>query len=126
MAPGTLAGQGGVQRGAAGMSDTVSTFDPDHVALSPRVPPHSIEAEQSVLGGLMLAEDAWDRVADRVTEADFYRREHRLLFRAIGELADREQPRDVVTVSEWLSQRPARPTSSPMPTSSANARCCGS
>jgi len=86
------------------MSDTVSPIDPD-TATSPRIPPHSIEAEQSVLGGLMLAEDAWDRVADRVSEEDFYRREHRLLFRAIGELADREQPRDVVTVSEWLAQR---------------------
>jgi replicative DNA helicase len=86
------------------MSDTVSPIDPD-TATSPRIPPHSIEAEQSVLGGLMLAEDAWDRVADRVSEEDFYRREHRLLFRAIGELADRDQPRDVVTVSEWLSQR---------------------
>jgi len=86
------------------MSDTVSPIDPD-TATSPRIPPHSVEAEQSVLGGLMLAEDAWDRVADRISEEDFYRREHRLLFRAIGELADRDQPRDVVTVSEWLSQR---------------------
>lgn len=86
------------------MSDTLSSLDPNP-AISPRIPPHSVEAEQSVLGGLMLAEDAWDRVADRVSEEDFYRREHRLLFRAIGELADQDQPRDVVTVSEWLAQR---------------------
>ncbi|MDX1608797.1 MAG: replicative DNA helicase [Halofilum sp. (in: g-proteobacteria)] len=86
------------------MSDTASTFDTEHVTPSPRVPPHSIEAEQSVLGGLMLSDEAWDRVADRVAEEDFYRREHRLLFRAIGELADRDEPRDVVTVSEWLSR----------------------
>lgn len=87
------------------MSETVPSLNPDAAAFSPRVPPHSLEAEQAVLGGLMLANDAWDRVADRVSEEDFYRREHRLLFRAIGELANRDQPRDVVTVSEWLNQR---------------------
>lgn len=87
------------------MSETVSSLTTGSAGPSPRVPPHSIEAEQAVLGGLMLANDAWDRVADRVHEEDFYRREHRLLFRAVGELADRDQPRDVVTVSEWLSQR---------------------
>jgi replicative DNA helicase len=53
----------------------------------------------------MLANEAWDRIADRVSEEDFYRRENRLLFRAIGELANQDQPRDVVTVSEWLGQR---------------------
>ncbi len=87
------------------MTETVSPLEPDASAQSARVPPHSIEAEQAVLGGLMLANDAWDRIADRVSEEDFYRRENRLLFRAIGELAERDQPRDVVTVSEWLSQR---------------------
>jgi replicative DNA helicase len=87
------------------MSEPLSSLADGSRTLSPRVPPHSIEAEQAVLGGLMLAQDAWDRVADRVHEEDFYRREHRLLFRAIGELADRDEPRDVVTVSEWLSQR---------------------
>ena len=48
-----------------------------------RVPPQSIEAEQAVLGGLMLAPDAYDRVADQLTEQDFYRRDHQLIFRAI-------------------------------------------
>ena len=86
------------------MSD-VPSLTHDSPAVAPRVPPHSLEAEQAVLGGLMLANDAWDRIADRVHEEDFYRREHRLLFRALGELADQDQPRDVVTVSEWLSQR---------------------
>ena len=86
------------------MSESASPLEHDGRAVTARVPPHSIEAEQSVLGGLMLANDAWDRVADRVSEEDFYRREHRLLFRALGELADQDQPRDVVTVSEWLSQ----------------------
>ena len=52
-----------------------------------RVPPHSVEAEQAVLGGLMLAPDSWDRVADRLVEDDFYRKDHRLIYRAIGELS---------------------------------------
>ncbi len=86
------------------MSESASTLEHDAQTVRARVPPHSIEAEQAVLGGLMLANDAWDRIADRVSEEDFYRREHRLLFRALGELADQDQPRDVVTVSEWLSQ----------------------
>ncbi len=77
----------------------------DIIHQSFRVPPHSNEAEQSVLGGLMLSNDAWDTVADRVTEEDFYRRDHRLIFRAIADLANHEKPRDVVTLSEWLTQR---------------------
>ncbi|MDZ3822369.1 MAG: replicative DNA helicase [Pseudoxanthomonas sp.] len=67
-----------------------------------RVPPHSIEAEQAVLGGLMLSGQAWDRVADKIGEEDFYRREHRLIFRAIGELSARNQPCDAVTLGEWF------------------------
>lgn len=67
-----------------------------------RVPPHSIEAEQAVLGGLMVDNDAWDQVADRVVDADLYRRDHRLVFRAIEALAEAGQPMDVVTLSEWL------------------------
>jgi replicative DNA helicase len=67
-----------------------------------KVPPHSIEAEQAVLGGLMLDNNAWDQVADRVSERDFYRHDHRQIFRAIGNLANRSQPFDVVTMSEWL------------------------
>ncbi len=50
-----------------------------------KVPPHSLEAEQSVLGGLMIANDAWDRVADMVSDADFYRPEHRLIFRRMAQ-----------------------------------------
>ncbi|MGB9671275.1 MAG: replicative DNA helicase [Halothiobacillaceae bacterium] len=69
-----------------------------------RAPPHSMEAELSVLGGLMLDPDAWERVADRITEDDFYRRDHRLIFRALQSLADADQPRDVVTVAEWLDK----------------------
>ncbi|RMD78577.1 MAG: replicative DNA helicase [Gammaproteobacteria bacterium] len=67
-----------------------------------RVPPHSVEAEQAVLGGLMLDNGAWDQVAELLEEQDFYRREHRLIFRAIGELAAQAAPFDVVTVSERL------------------------
>jgi replicative DNA helicase len=67
-----------------------------------RAPPHSMEGEASVLGGLMIDTEAWERVADRVTEDDFYRRDHRLIFRALQALADADQPRDVVTLAEWL------------------------
>jgi replicative DNA helicase len=67
-----------------------------------KVPPHSLEAEQAVLGGLMLENRAWEQVGDRVTEDDFYRRDHRLIFRGIATLAEANQPLDVVTLSEWL------------------------
>ncbi|MBD3669422.1 MAG: replicative DNA helicase [Gammaproteobacteria bacterium] len=68
-----------------------------------KVPPHSLEAEQSVLGGLMLDNATWDQVADMMEEGDFYRRDHRLIFRAISELSEDNAPFDVVTLSEWLS-----------------------
>ncbi|HBG50737.1 replicative DNA helicase [Candidatus Macondimonas diazotrophica] len=71
---------------------------------SMRVPPHSREAEQSLLGGLMLDEASWESVADQVTEEDFYFSAHRLIFRALAHLAETIQPRDVVTVSEWLQR----------------------
>ena len=67
-----------------------------------RVPPHSIDAEQAVLGGLMLDEHAWERIADKLGEEDFYRRDHRLIFRAIGDLASKNQPCDAVTLGEWF------------------------
>ena len=67
-----------------------------------KVAPHSIEAEQSVLGGLMLDNEAWDKVADVVSEIDFYRREHRLLFKQIAKLAARGTPFDVVTLCDAL------------------------
>ena len=67
-----------------------------------RVPPNSIEAEQAVLGGLMLSTEAWDKVADRITEQDFYRRDHALIFRAIGELSNKSMPADAVTLGEWF------------------------
>ena len=67
-----------------------------------RVPPHSVEAEQSVLGGLLLDNLAWDRAADLLTEGDFYRLEHRLIFGAIGTLVGASKPADVITVFERL------------------------
>jgi len=67
-----------------------------------RVPPHSIEAEQSVLGGLLLDNGAWDRAADVLNETDFYRYEHRLIFGAVGGLINATKPADVITVFEQL------------------------
>lgn len=69
---------------------------------SPKVPPHSLEAEQSVLGGLMLSSKAWDQVADKISEEDFYREDHRLVFRAIHDLHENSKPCDAVTVTEWF------------------------
>jgi len=68
------------------------------------IPPHSQSAEQSVLGGLMLDNEAWDKIADKVAEDDFYRADHRLIFRALADLADDNRPFDVVTLSGWLEK----------------------
>ena len=67
-----------------------------------RVPPHSIEAEQSVLGGLLLDNLAWDRAADLLSDDDFYRHEHKLIYAAIGALVSNSKPADVITVFEQL------------------------
>jgi replicative DNA helicase len=83
------------------MSEDYS-FYADHAVESLKVPPHSIQAEQSVLGGLMLDNQTWDSVADKVVETDFYRRDHQLIFRAIAQLAEKQDPFDVVTLSEVL------------------------
>lgn len=77
-------------------------YDLETAAL--KVPPHSVEAEQSVLGGLMLDNNAWERILDQVSDGDFYRHDHRLIFRAIARLAERDSPFDVVTLSEQLEQ----------------------
>ena len=69
-----------------------------------RIPPQSIEAEQSVLGGLLLDNGAWDRVADLVTAQDFYRADHRLIFQHIGELIEHSKPADTLTVAESLER----------------------
>ncbi|HMM23276.1 replicative DNA helicase [Pseudoxanthomonas sp. F11] len=70
-----------------------------------RVPPHSIEAEQAVLGGLMLAPEAYDRINDKLTANDFYRRDHQLIYRAIAELAEKNRPFDAVTLGEWFESQ---------------------
>ena len=70
-----------------------------------RVPPHSIDAEQAVLGGLMLDERAWERIADKLSEDDFYRKDHRLIYRAIGELSQKNMPCDAVTLGEWFDAK---------------------
>lgn len=67
-----------------------------------RVPPHSVEAEQSVLGGLLIDNLAWDRAGDLLTDSDFYRHEHRLIYAAIGALVGQSKPADVITVFEQL------------------------
>ncbi|MBT6880637.1 MAG: replicative DNA helicase, partial [Gammaproteobacteria bacterium] len=67
-----------------------------------KVPPQNVEAEQSVLGGLMLDNSSWDIVSDRVIEEDFYRADHRLIFRSIASLAEDSKPFDVITLIEWL------------------------
>lgn len=65
-----------------------------------KVPPHSVEAEQAVLGGLMLESSAWDQVADRLRADDFYRHDHGLIFNAMYKIASQNRPIDVITVSE--------------------------
>jgi replicative DNA helicase len=68
-----------------------------------KVPPHSVEAEQSVLGGLLLDNGAWDRIADFLSAANFYRYDHRLIFEHIGRLIAATRPADVITVFESLA-----------------------
>ena len=75
--------------------------DPQYESL--RVPPHSIESEQSVLGGLLLDNAAWDRVADFINADDFYRYDHRIIFQAIVKLITASRPADVITVFEELN-----------------------
>jgi replicative DNA helicase len=65
-------------------------------------PPASVEAEQALLGGLMLDNHSWDIVAGRVSESDFYRPDHRLIFDSLKTLSSRDRPRDAITVSEYL------------------------
>jgi replicative DNA helicase len=87
------------------MSAVLSAIDDyghDRQVAQLRIPPHSIEAESSVLGGLLLDNGAWDRVADLLGDSDFYRYEHRLVFDAISVLVNGSRPADVITVFEQL------------------------
>lgn len=70
-----------------------------------RVPPQSVEAERAVLGGLMISGESWPLVSDTLTEADFYRREHQLVWRGIEALANAGKPFDVVTLGEWFESQ---------------------
>ncbi|OGT31620.1 MAG: replicative DNA helicase [Gammaproteobacteria bacterium RBG_16_51_14] len=79
-----------------------SPFDGDKETTALKIPPHSIEAEQAVLGGVFLDKEAWIKVIERVHEEDFYRKDHRIVFQAIAALDDEGKPFDIVTVAEWL------------------------
>jgi replicative DNA helicase len=80
-------------------------FSADQQVAQLRVPPHSIEAESSVLGGLLLDNGAWDRVGDLLIDRDFYRHEHQLVYAAIGALVNASKPADVITVFEHLQNQ---------------------
>lgn len=77
---------------------------PDGQTSGLRVPPHSVEAEQAVIGGLLLDNRAWETIADKLVDEDFYRHDHRLLFNAIRELESRNEPFDAVTLSQCLDK----------------------
>ena len=83
--------------------DYVSSSDKQVAQL--RIPPHSQEAESSVLGGLLLDNNSWDKVADLLVEADFYRYEHRLVFASITTLVNTNRPADVITVFEQMQSQ---------------------
>lgn len=74
----------------------------DQEILSLKVPPHSVEAEQSVLGGLLLDNTAWDRVADFMNESDLYRPDHKTIYQHITRLIGSNKPADAITVAESL------------------------
>lgn len=67
-----------------------------------RIPPHSIDAEQAVLGGLMISPDKIDSLADKLSEGDFYRKDHRMIWRAITELSVQGKPCDAITLADWF------------------------
>jgi replicative DNA helicase len=83
----------------------VDDYGQDRQIAQLRIPPHSIEGESSVLGGLLLDNDAWDRVGDLLQEGDFYRYEHKLIYAAIGALINGSKPADVITVFEHLQSQ---------------------
>ena len=87
------------------MTETAVPLGQDRAAEALKVPPHSIEAEQAVLGGLMLDNNAWDKVADLFGEQDLYRRDHRLILASIRKLAETDSPFDAVTVAELLDKQ---------------------
>ena len=87
---------------SAVLSGLEEGFSGDQQIAQLRIPPHSVEAESSVLGGLLLDNSAWDRVGDLLADGDFYRYEHRQVYGAIGSLINASRPADVITVYEHL------------------------
>jgi replicative DNA helicase len=86
------------------MEEPAYLVKPDPATEALKTPPQAVEAEQSVLGGLMLDNSRWDQVADVLSAEDFYRRDHRLIFEAVRALQLENAPADVVTVAEWLDK----------------------
>src|SRR5215212_7251878 len=86
------------------MAQAVTSIVRDAQLEAARVPPQSIEAEQSVLGGLLLDNGAWDKISDLVGEVDFYRGDHRTIFRHIAQLIENNKPADVLTLAESLDR----------------------
>lgn len=87
------------------MLPAIEEYSNDPQIAQLRVPPHSIEGESSVLGGLLLDNERWDRVGDLLNDSDFYRYEHRLIFSAIVALINAGKPADVITVFEYLQNQ---------------------
>ena len=87
------------------LSAVADDFPSDRQIAQLRIPPHSLEAESSVLGGLLLDNAAWDRVGDLLSDGDFYRYEHRLIYGAVGTLINASKPADVITVFEHLQNQ---------------------
>jgi replicative DNA helicase len=86
------------------MVQVVTSLARDSLVETARVPPQSIEAEQSVLGGLLLDNSAWDRISDIVSEPNFYRADHRTIFHHITQLIETNKPADALTVAESLER----------------------
>ncbi|MFO1256970.1 MAG: replicative DNA helicase [Gammaproteobacteria bacterium] len=84
--------------------DATVADEKNDIARKFKVPPHSIEAEQAVLGGLLLDNAAWDQIAGKVNKLNFYRDDHRLIFQAISDLVSNDKPADVITVTEFLEK----------------------
>ncbi len=82
------------------MSQFTPPVDKELAAI--KLPPHSVEAEQSILGGLLLENNAWDKIADVIARQDFYRHDHRLIYQSVTKLLEQGKPADVVTVAEYL------------------------
>src|SRR6188768_3483484 len=90
---------------SAVLSAVEDDFPRDRQVAQLRIPPHSLEAESSVLGGLLLDNQAWDRVGDLLVDGDFYRYEHKLIYAAVGGLINASRPADVITVFEALQSQ---------------------